>query len=450
MISGTGPLAQNGPGALTLTGVNTYTGATSIGTGSTLTISGSGSLGAGAYAGAIADSGSFVYSSTAAQTLSGAMTGSGSLTQDGPGKLTLAGVNGYAGATTINGGTLALSGTGSIATSRGVVDNGTFDISASNAPGATITTLSGPRRRSRREHADPVERERDVRRGDRRDRGLTLATPAMGSATETLTGTNSYTGNTTLAANTMLTVTSGGSIGSAGTRTGLINIGTGADLFIGDTLGGMGSIYSGDLTNAGVLTVYAQGLLDATNVDNLTGASINNLGKIKDLLTNGGTVTNDGIYTADVYNTGTITNDAAGAWIGNLTYNTGTLTNYGMWTGSGVNTSGTIDNEKLWTGSITNNGGTLLNNGTVTGDVTANGGIVISSSANSTIKGNVASGRPGRRVRLGNDRRKRQRERLRIVLCRRSDRVGDPALYNIGRGSVLRSESSRPDPECGW
>ena len=51
----------------------------------------------------------------------------------------------YTGATTINGGTLALSGTGSIAASSQVnvaIAAGTFDISATTA-GATITTLNG-------------------------------------------------------------------------------------------------------------------------------------------------------------------------------------------------------------------------------------------------------------------------------------------------------------------
>ena len=43
--------------------------------------------------------------------------------------------------TTINGGTLALSGSGSIADSSDVIDDGTFDISATS--GASIVTLSG-------------------------------------------------------------------------------------------------------------------------------------------------------------------------------------------------------------------------------------------------------------------------------------------------------------------
>jgi hypothetical protein len=51
-------------------------------------------------------------------------------------------VNTYTGTTFINAGTLALSGNASIAASGGIVDNATFDISATNG-GAAIKTLSG-------------------------------------------------------------------------------------------------------------------------------------------------------------------------------------------------------------------------------------------------------------------------------------------------------------------
>lgn len=59
------------------------------------------------------------------------------------GSVTFTGVNTYTGTTTINtGATLALAGAGSIASSAGVIDNGTFDISGGTS-GASITTLSG-------------------------------------------------------------------------------------------------------------------------------------------------------------------------------------------------------------------------------------------------------------------------------------------------------------------
>lgn len=61
----------------------------------------------------------------------------------GAGSVTLSGVNTYTGTTTIDSGArLALSGSGSIAASSGVVDDGSFDISATTA-GASIRTLSG-------------------------------------------------------------------------------------------------------------------------------------------------------------------------------------------------------------------------------------------------------------------------------------------------------------------
>ena len=58
------------------------------------------------------------------------------------GSVAFSGVNTYTGTTTINAGaTLALAGSGSIATSSGVIDNGTFDISATTA-GTSIVSLS--------------------------------------------------------------------------------------------------------------------------------------------------------------------------------------------------------------------------------------------------------------------------------------------------------------------
>ena len=69
--------------------------------------------------------------------------GTGGLTVDGAGTETLSGVNTYSGATTIGSGeTLALSGSGSIAASSDVADDGTFDISGHDR-GRLDRTLSG-------------------------------------------------------------------------------------------------------------------------------------------------------------------------------------------------------------------------------------------------------------------------------------------------------------------
>ncbi len=98
-----------GVGTLTLTGINTDTSPWSI-TGGTLEIGGAGQLQSGSYASTIANSGTFAYNSSANQILSGLISGSGALVKNGTGTLDLPEHNTYSGATTINEGTLKLSG----------------------------------------------------------------------------------------------------------------------------------------------------------------------------------------------------------------------------------------------------------------------------------------------------------------------------------------------------
>ena len=65
------------------------------------------------------------FNTSADQTMSGALTGSGSLLKDSTGTLTLTNNNTFSGATTINGGTLAFSGSGSIAEASTITVNNT-------------------------------------------------------------------------------------------------------------------------------------------------------------------------------------------------------------------------------------------------------------------------------------------------------------------------------------
>jgi fibronectin-binding autotransporter adhesin len=140
-VSGTGSITQSGPGALMLSGANSYTGSTVINSG-TLQVGSATALGsafvnfAGAGTvdlngnplnlGSIAGSGTFdntLAASNASLAFNGSATfnglventvGSLAVIKNGSGNLTLGGVNGYSGGTTINAGAIKVTGNGEL------------------------------------------------------------------------------------------------------------------------------------------------------------------------------------------------------------------------------------------------------------------------------------------------------------------------------------------------
>ncbi|WP_267929914.1 autotransporter-associated beta strand repeat-containing protein [Paraburkholderia sp. ZP32-5] len=170
VINGSGGLVKQGTGTETLSGTNTYTGTTTIDVG-TIALAGAGTLSASSDV-SLANTGTRLDVSAASGTpvigalngvvgstvtlgastltlgsrndgtFDGTISGTGGLVKNGAGTETLSAANAYTGVTTINAGTLALSGAGSIAQSGGVVANGTFDIS-NTTNGASIANLSG-------------------------------------------------------------------------------------------------------------------------------------------------------------------------------------------------------------------------------------------------------------------------------------------------------------------
>ncbi len=112
-VTGSGSISKAGTGTLTLNGLNTYTGNTTVHDGA-LVIGATGRLCDGTYAGAIAlgaTTSAFAHnSSTLNQTLSGPIEGLGSISKTGAGTLTLTAANTFTGRTTLNSGTLILTG----------------------------------------------------------------------------------------------------------------------------------------------------------------------------------------------------------------------------------------------------------------------------------------------------------------------------------------------------
>jgi fibronectin-binding autotransporter adhesin len=108
VITGTGGLVKDGANTQILSGANTFSGPITINAG-TLQV-GAGATGTIAGTQAITNDGTLAFNQNVAQAVSGVISGSGALTKAGTGTLTLSAANTYGGATTINGGTVTLTG----------------------------------------------------------------------------------------------------------------------------------------------------------------------------------------------------------------------------------------------------------------------------------------------------------------------------------------------------
>ncbi|MGY6272023.1 autotransporter domain-containing protein [Achromobacter denitrificans] len=261
----------------------------------------------------------------------------GGLTKAGTGTLTLSGVNAYTGATTINQGVLALSGSGSIASSSGVtLSNAGFDISGTSG-GATVKALNGS--------------------------GAVL----LGGKTLTVDGAI----DSSLASPSMITGT-GGSLVKQGAGT--------------LTLGGVSSYTGGTVVNGGTLRAGSANGLAANTAYIVNGGTLDLNGHglaMSSLSGNGGTVA---LAAANL----TLNQDADTAYAGAFS-GTGSL----LKTGTGVLIL--TGDSSAFTGDTTIGGGSQLVVGTAAGGALG-GALTIASGG--LLAGTGMIGSPGSTVRV--------------------------------------------------
>ena len=129
--SGTGTLTMSG-GLVSVAGTLSKggNGTINLNSGGTLQI-GTGTTGGFLGVSTLTNNGTLVFNRSDASTYSGIISGTGAVTKQGGGTLTLDGANSYSSVTTISGGVLALSGTGSIGTGDlNLGYGGVFDLTA--------------------------------------------------------------------------------------------------------------------------------------------------------------------------------------------------------------------------------------------------------------------------------------------------------------------------------
>jgi len=273
-LTGTAMLVKTDSGTLVLTGANSYGGGTTISDG-TLQIGDRGFT--GSIIGDIVNDGVLVIDRLDPYTLDGTISGSGSLVSNSP-VLTLTGTNSYAGGTTVNNGTIAISSDANLGDAAGVLSlrGGVLRADASFTSDRAIL-LGGTN-----SNGIDVQGSDVILSGVISDGAGNLAGNFLdkrGSGTLTLTGANSYSNRTSIVGGT-LALAGAGKIGA-----GNLIVGAGTVFDISQTdagariiqLGGSGAIALGSKTLtlglSNSFTDWAGGITDG-GIGGGTGGSV--------------------------------------------------------------------------------------------------------------------------------------------------------------------------------
>jgi outer membrane autotransporter protein len=434
-----GTLIKSGSGTLILSANNTFTGGMSV-TGGTLSISSDANLGNGGtvalangttlaftggstYAHALSLSGSATLNVVGGQsvTQSGAIANGGSagaLVKAGNGTLTLSAANSYTGGTTVTGGLLQLSGSGTLGNASGstTVMGGTLDLGGTTQTQNGGLVLSGG----------------TLQNGTLSSSGtFTLLSGTLGATlagsgravvnstgTLALTGINTYTGGTTVVGG-LVNFSSAGNFGSGqialnggglqwatGTTTDisarLAPLGAGGGTF--DTNGNNVNLAT-PITGTGGLTKAGAGTLTLNGVNTYAGGTTINAGTLQlgsgAALPVGGALTiNGGLFSVGNNNLTVESLSGSGGSVmlggGKLTYNSaGSSTLATAITGSGtlaVQGGGvlTLTGNNTFSGTTAVSGSKLVVNGSLASTVTLDSGSTIG--GNGTIGGLVSGG----------------------------------------------------------
>ena len=219
---GGGGLTKNGTGILVLSGANTYNGTTTIHAG-TLQIGAGGTTGNLSASSSITNNATLTFNRTNTVTqgtdFASAIGGTGALIQAGSGNLVLSGTNTYTGATTINAGTLTVSGGNAIANTSAVsvASGAVFNLGASE----TVGSIAGAGNVTLGSYTLTAGDNNTNTTASGIISGTGGALTKNGTGTLTLTGVNTYTGVTTINAGTLQIGT--GTTGSIDNTSSIVN-----------------------------------------------------------------------------------------------------------------------------------------------------------------------------------------------------------------------------------